>query len=271
MLIDTHCHLNSPKFSFQRNQIAKIAFDLGISKILIPSLKRDDFLSIKRIAKNIKGMVYALGIHPLYVKFSTVEDLNLLDQSINKAILDPCFVAIGEIGLDFFGYENSILENIKKQEYFYLEQLKLAGKYKLPVILHTRKSQDRLLKYIRQNQSSLSGGIVHAFNGSLQQAHHFIDQGFALGFGGMVTYNRSTCIRKYASQLKLENIVLETDAPDGIPSWLFGQNKINEPSELVKIAEVIAQLRDISFEEVSFETSFNAMRVIPRINLNSIK
>ena len=178
---------------------------------------------------------------------------------------DPHLVAVGEIGLDFFvpGLD------AERQIWFYEQQIQLAREFGLPVILHVRKSSDRLLKTLRAKP--VVGGIAHAFNGSLQQAQAFIDLGFKLGFGGAVTYDRALKLRELAATLPLESIVMETDAPDIPPHWLYttaearaaGQPQgRNSPEELPRIAQEVAQLRGISADALAQATSNNARAVL---------
>jgi TatD DNase family protein len=186
---------------------------------------------------------------------------------------DPRLVALGEIGLDFFVPALCEPAMREKQIFFYHAQLKLAQKYKLPVILHVRKSADPLLSGLRR--FALHGGIAHAFNGSLQQAQFFIDMGFVLGFGGAMTYDRALQLRQLATNLPMTAIVLETDAPDIPPHWLYktqsqrqsegvSQGR-NEPSELPRIASVLAHLRGDSLSNVAASTVHNTLRVLPRL------
>ncbi|MGA1562163.1 MAG: TatD family hydrolase, partial [Gammaproteobacteria bacterium] len=160
-------------------------------------------------------------------------------------------------GLDFF------VEGLdaKRQEDLFIAQLKLARKHQLPVLLHVRRAQDAILKALRRIE--VPGGIAHAFNGSMQQAQQFIALGFKLGFGGAMTYSRALNLRRLATELPLEAIVLETDAPDIAPEWISGQR--NDPSQLARIAQVLAELRGISVDEVITQTTRNAQAVMPRL------
>ncbi|MFK7967278.1 MAG: TatD family hydrolase, partial [Burkholderiaceae bacterium] len=150
---------------------------------------------------------------------------------------------------------------VETQERVYVEQLKLAQEFELPVILHVRRSQDRLLKYLRQ--VPVSGGLAHAFNGSEQQASRFIAAGFALGFGGAMTFARALQIRRLAASVSAEAFVLETDSPDMAPEWINRER--NDPGHLPKIAEVMAQLRGIDVETVIAHSTANARRCLPRL------
>lgn len=280
--IDSHCHLDAPEFLADRSEVLKRAQEAGVQWCVMPAVQAKDFAALQDMAKSFV-QPYALGIHPLFVPQAQAEDLLHLEDCIQKALIvsdagnitDPRLVAVGEIGLDFFVPNLCEPEMRKKQLFFYHAQLKLAEKYKLPVILHVRKSADQLLSGLRRFQ--IRGGIAHAFNGSLQQAKAFIDLGFVLGFGGTLTFDRALQIRRLATQLSLSNIVLETDAPDIPPHWLYrtqserqlgaiqiSQNR-NEPCQLPKIAEVLAQLRNESLSEIAQATVQNTLRVLPQL------
>ncbi|MGS0743433.1 TatD family hydrolase [Glaciimonas sp. GG7] len=208
-------------------------------------------------------ITYALGIHPIFVPQAQESDLLALREAITLAMADPLFVAIGEIGLDFFvpGLSDGPLR--EKQEHFYVEQLKLAREFNLPVLLHVRRSQDTLLKYLRRIK--VPGGIAHAFNGSFQQAEAFIGLGFKLGFGGAMTFTRALQIRRLAAGLPPDALVLETDAPDMSPAWLHPQK--NAPQQIPLIAEVLANLRGMTMAELAEVTSANACNALPRLGL----
>jgi TatD DNase family protein len=208
---------------------------------------------------------YALGIHPLYLDRAEDTDLERLDQALADARDDPRLVAVGEIGLDHFvpGLDRT------RQERFYVEQLKLARRHGLPVILHVRRSADALLKQLRRIE--VPGGIAHAFNGSAQQALAFVGLGLRLGFGGAATFDRALQIRDMARSLPLESLVLETDAPDIPPHWLYrtagqraaGEVARNEPAELPRIGAVMAGLRGMAVEEFARASSANARAALP--------
>jgi TatD DNase family protein len=199
-------------------------------------------------------------------------DLHILDAALAEHCGDPRLVAVGEIGLDYFvpALRESPLR--EKQIFFYRAQLKLARKYGLPVILHVRRSADPLLKGLRD--IAVSGGIAHAFNGSHQQAQQLVQRGFALGFGGAVTFERATQLRHLAGSLPLESMVLETDAPDIPPHWLYVTAEqraagvpqgINSPAQLPRIAQVVADLRSMAVADLAHATTANALRVLPRL------
>ena len=269
MWIDTHCHLDAAEFAGASLAVAEKAAKLGVSIIVIPAVHPSNFATVATLAQQRTDCFYALGIHPMYVPSAQEKDLSDLRAKVERLMSLPMltsndatrFVAIGEIGLDFFVPALTQSPLKEKQEFFYIEQLKIARDFELPVLLHVRRSQDIILKHLRRIR--VVGGIAHAFNGSEQQAQAFINLGFMLGFGGAMTYTRALQIRRLATQLPLDSIVLETDAPDISPSWL--QPAINSPAELPQIGRVLAELRGLTIEEIARQTSINARKVMPRL------
>ena len=213
MWIDTHCHLDAPEFAGDLAAARRRAAEAGVAHCVLPAVAAGNFEAVRALAHRF-GDSYALGIHPLCTGDATDHDLELLDRALATHRQDPRLVAVGEIGLDYFvpGLDGP------RQEHFYREQLALARRHGLPVLLHVRRSADQLLKHLRRSGVS---GIAHAFNGSAQQAAEFVRLGFRLGFGGTVTYERSQQIRRLARELPLTALVVETDAPDIPPHWLY--------------------------------------------------
>ena len=265
MIVDTHCHLDAELFIESAAELYTSAQQAGVGYIVIPAVERVNFTRVQQLAQQHQGLVYALGIHPLYVPHATEQDLVVLEQLIEQSLSDGRFVAIGEIGLDFFVPELCTDMMRAKQIDFYNRQLALAQRFNLPVLLHVRRSQDVILKYLRRYQLT---GIAHAFNGSWQQAEQFVNLGFALGFGGAMTFTRAKQIRRLAQQVDLSSIVLETDAPDMAPAWLnpkLEPSQYNRPQELAGIAAELAQLRAQPLEIIAEQTTANAFRVLPRL------
>jgi len=263
MWVDTHCHLDAPEFARNLPEVIQAAAKNNVQAILLPTVKASDCQQIRELSnqysEQIPGLVYTLGIHPLYTNQALEGDITVLEQEISSSLLDPRFVGIGEIGLDYF------VEGLDphKQEYFFNTQLDLAQKFKLPVVLHVRRSQDAILKALRQRK--IPGGIAHAFNGSLQQAEQFIGLGFKLGFGGAATYERALQIRRLLVELPFDSIVTETDAPDIPPAWLREEGiAFNEPAFLPRIARELAAIRGVDDVEFSTVVWRNAMQVLPR-------
>lgn len=262
MLIDTHCHLDAAEFDHDRDAVIARARDAGVDAIVIPAIDRASFAGVRELAHSFAGGTYALGIHPICVPRASEADLDVLEREIEASLDDPRFVGIGEIGLDFFIPELKTDAMRERQERFYAAQLDLAVRHGLPVILHVRRSQDILLKHLRRRPRI--GGIGHAFNGSFQQAEQFIEQGFVLGLGGAMTFDRALQIRRLACRLPLESLVLETDAPDIPPAWLESGSR-NEPACVVGVAAVLAELRDTTEQGIKAATGANALRALPRL------
>ncbi len=262
--IDTHCHLDAAEFQPDRDAVRAAARAAGVGHLVIPAVQRSDWRAVMALAHR-HGDSYALGIHPLYTPQAQEGDIAALRALLQEVQSDPHLVAVGEIGLDFFvpGLD------AQRQIWFYEQQVLLARELGLPVILHVRKSSDRLLKTLRAYP--VEGGIAHAFNGSWQQAQTFIALGFKLGFGGAVTYERALKLRELARQLPLESIVMETDAPDIPPHWRYataeqraqgqGQGR-NSPGELPRIAATVADLRGMDVQALAEATSQNARRAL---------
>ena len=261
MWIDTHCHLDAHEFGGESLAVAGRAGELGVGMIVIPAVDRHNFGVVARLAASAPNASYALGIHPIYVPQATEDDLAMLRQSVEAALADPRFVAVGEIGLDYFIPMLCEPAMREKQEHFFREQLRVARDYELPVLMHVRRSQDQVLKHVRQIRPA--GGIAHAFNGSFQQARTFIDLGFKLGFGGAMTFTRALQIRRLAGTLPLEAIVLETDAPDISPAWIHPGR--NSPEFLPSIGAMLAELRDSALADIRAATAANALAAMPRL------
>ena len=253
MLIDTHCHLDAAEFDADRDAVHAAARAAGVERIVVPAIAADSFPKVKNAVARYPGCVAAYGIHPLYVMQAREADLATLSAWLGSE--QP--VAVGEIGLDYYVGDS----DPGRQQFFFVEQLKLAREFNLPVLLHVRRAVDDILKHLRR--IAVPGGIAHAFNGSRQQAEIFIGLGFKLGFGGTMTYSGSTRIRELAATLPLESIVLETDAPDIPPAWL--NRGRNAPAELARIAQTLAELRGRPVAEIAAATSANARQLFPEL------
>lgn len=257
MLIDTHCHLDAAEFDPDRETVIVSAHGAGLDGVIIPAVEAGNFESVRLLAQRVPGGAYALGIHPLFVDRAHDSDLELLAEVIERYHDDPRLVAVGEIGLDHFvpGLDRD------RQQRFFEAQLRLAARFALPVILHVRRAQDSILGCLRRRP--VCGGIAHAFNGSLQQGMAYRQLGFALGMGGAMTDPRALRIRALATGMALEDLVLETDAPDISAIWRRGER--NSPAELPQIAATLAALRESPVEVVIKATGRTAMRVLPKL------
>ncbi len=273
MWIDTHCHLDAAEFAGRAPVLRAQAANLGVGHCIYPAVEVANFAAVRDAAHALNDS-YALGIHPMYTPQAADADLDQLDQALTQALRegDTRLVAVGEIGLDYFVPALCQAPLREKQMRFYRAQLKLARKHSLPVILHVRRSADQLLGGL--SDIAVSGGIAHAFNGSDQQAQRMIERGFALGFGGAVTYERATQLRHLCTSLPATALVLETDAPDMPPQWLYTTaaqraaglaQGVNSSAQLPRIAQEIADLRGVTLTELSTSTTANARRVLPRL------
>jgi TatD DNase family protein len=213
---------------------------------VVPAVARNNFTAVGETCRRYPDCLPAWGLHPIYI--DSHREAHLADLRTRIEAWRP--VAIGEIGLDLFvpGLD------LATQTHYYDAQLKIARDYELPVLLHCRRANDQILKGLRR--IGVNGGSAHAFSGSRQQADEFLKLGFKLGFGGAFTWARATRLRELARTLPLDAIVLETDSPDIPPEWV-GRGR-NEPAELPRIAQVLADLRGIDLTEVVTQTTHNA-------------
>ncbi|WP_454763557.1 TatD family hydrolase [Cupriavidus campinensis] len=274
MWIDTHCHLDASEFDADRDGVTRAAAQAGVSGIVLPAVAVSNFDAVRALAHADAqagggapraSCVYALGIHPLRTPGAGQADLNELRRQVAASMDDPRFVAIGEIGLDFFvpGLDAA------HQTWLYTEQVKIARDFDLPVLLHVRKSQDQVFAQLRR--VGVRQGIAHAFNGSHEQARRFVEHGMKLGFGGNLTFSRASQIRRLATDLPIASIVLETDAPDLAPAWLsddqFGeQHKArNTPGEAAGVARVLGELRGLAERELAHVMWQNSVAALPRL------
>lgn len=254
-IVDTHCHIDVAAFDKDRTTVIDKAAKLGVTDLVVPAIAQEGWSLLLQLCENHVGLHPALGLHPIYYDQHTDAHLKLLEQHLG----DDKLVAIGEIGLDLF------IENAQpEQQIKWLEaQLHMARDAGLPVLLHLRKSHDQVLAMLRRIKFDC-GGIAHAFNGSEQQAQQFIDMGFKLGFGGVITFERAKKLRSLATSLPLESLVLETDAPDLSPATHHWER--NSPEYLPLVMQTIAQLRGISTETVAAQTTANAQALFPSIS-----
>jgi TatD DNase family protein len=254
-LFDTHCHLNATEFAVDRAVVRQRSAAVGVTDIVVPGVIAADWehllaLCAEPVLPSPK-LHPALGLHPLHWAQHQTSDLTALAV----AVRDQPLVAIGEIGLDFFGAECAP----ERQRLWFEAQLHIAQTADLPVLLHVRCAHDAVLLTLRRRFPHLRG-IVHAFNGSGQQAQQYLALGFKLGFGGMLTFPRSTKLRRLAAQLPLEALVLETDAPD--MTGVAHRGARNSPEYLPEVLATLAHLRDCAPAELAAATTANARIVL---------
>jgi TatD DNase family protein len=257
MWIDSHCHLDAPEFDADRDDVVARAKTAGVTALINLPGHIDHFEQAK-LTREKYGCITGFGIHPMWVAgpggVSAREHVAILREWVEREKPE----LIGEIGLDFFIPNFNQIE----QEWFYAEQLKIARDFDLPVSLHVRRSQDVLLKHLRRIK--VRGGFAHAFNGSAQQAAEFVKLGFCLGFGGTATFPQANQVRRLLRDVPIENIVVETDAPDIPPSFLgtMGSRARNSPEYLPRIGAMLADVRAMSVEAFAAASTANVRRVL---------
>ncbi len=250
-LIDTHCHLDSKQFFSDWQELLAMAHAAGVVQLVLPGISAAGWPRIIALAQEMPGLYAAPGIHPLFLSSQHNDDLDQLATLAEEAKV----VAIGEIGLDYFDASC----NRAGQQQLFEAQLDIAAAFSLPVLLHVRKAHDQVLATLR-SKKFCCGGIVHAFNGSMQQAMQYIHLGFKIGFGGAVTFARALKIRHLAMELPLSSLVVETDAPDMRPADCFA--KRNQPVNLITVITTLSELREIPFEEIARATTANACGIL---------
>lgn len=244
-MIDTHCHLDQPAFRKDLSCVLARSRRAGVDQWIVPATRLADFPSV--VALRSSALHVALGLHPLFLDDHPVDALKQLDTWLNT--IQP--VAVGEVGLDYLAPAHTH----PAQRRLFEAQVCMAQRFQRPLLLHVRKAHDLVITLLQQCAFS-QGGIVHAFNGSLQQAHRYGALGFRLGFGGVVTRDRARRIHKMATFVPDALLVLETDAPDLPPAGHLGER--NEPAYLPLVAQSLAQLRQVSVRHVMEVTTHNA-------------
>ena len=248
-LIDTHCHLDDTQFDHDRETVLKNCLSQGISEIVVPGISRARWDRTLDICRRYSSLHPALGLHPMFMDEHRQEHIEELTQQLNQHRL----IAIGEIGLDFYAGKTQATPQL----HFFEQQLDIAASHHLPVLLHVRKAHEETLQLLRKK--NLTGGIVHAFSGSYEQAKQYVNLGFKLGFGGTLTYARSHKLHRIARQLPIDAIVLETDAPDMTVSQHRGER--NSPEYLPYCLQALSEVRNTPATEIAHATSANAEKI----------
>ncbi|MGI1669385.1 MAG: TatD family hydrolase [Neptuniibacter sp.] len=249
-LIDTHCHLDFSVFDKDRSAVLIQAKSAGVTDYVVPGVTAEGWQQLLLLSENTEGMHPALGLHPCFMQQHSNEHIDQLAELLTTEKV----CAVGEIGLDLF-----IVDADLEQQLSYLRpQLQLAKLHTLPVILHVRKAHDQMLKELR-NINLESGGVVHAFSGSEQQATQYLKLGFKLGIGGTVTYERARKLHRIVRDNPLSSFVLETDSPDMPLAGYKGEK--NVPGRVAEVAEAVADLKGVSIERVAEETTLSAQQL----------
>lgn len=232
--IDTHCHFDFPPFTGDESASLQKAAQAGVEKIILPAVEANDFERVTALAEQYDALYMALGLHPIVIERHSDACLGRLEDQL-AAPADK-LVAIGEIGLDLYRED----PQFERQETLLDAQLALAKRYDLPVILHSRRTHDKLAMHLKRHDLPRTG-VVHGFAGSLVQAERFIQLGYKIGVGGTITYPRASKTRNVMAQLPLEALLLETDAPDMPLNGFQGQP--NRPEQVARVFATLCELR----------------------------
>lgn len=251
MLIDTHCHLYLEDFKSDVSDVMQRADDAGVKKFYLPAIDSSETANLLSLEASFPGRCFAMmGLHPCSVKGNYMEELELVKYWLAKRR----FVAIGETGLDFY-WDKTFTE---QQYAAFRMQIEWSIQYKLPIVIHTRSSMQETIDVVKEYVQKGVRGIFHCFGDSYTNAKQIIDMGFYLGIGGVLTYKKSG-LTEVLQHIDLENIVLETDAPYLTPVPFRG--KRNESSYLKYVAEKLAEIKNVTLDEVAAVTSNNAQKI----------
>ncbi|MFG3449432.1 TatD family hydrolase [Stenotrophomonas sp. NPDC047960] len=248
-LVDSHCHLDADEFDPDRAQVIARAQAAGVRTQLLPAVTAASWPKLRDTCQLAEGLYPAYGLHPMFLDEHRPEHLEQLREWIVRE--QPC--AVGECGLDFFvdGLDAEL------QKFYFDGQLRIAREFDLPVIVHARRAVDAVIAAIKQ----VGGlrGVIHSFPGSPEQAAQLHKLGFLVGLGGPLTYDRAQRLQRLVAQLPIEQLLLETDAPDQPDAGIRGER--NEPARLTVIAETVAKLRGETVAGIAEQTSANARRL----------
>lgn len=251
MLIDSHAHLDDERFDKDRDKIIKDLNDQGIELVINPGADVASSVKAVSLAKKYDNIYAAVGVHPHDAK--TMDDTTI--QLLASLAGNKKVIAIGEIGLDYH-YDNSPRDVQKK---WFVEQIRLAKKLQLPIIIHEREATQDMYNILKQESDCNLTGVLHCYSGSLEMAREYLKMGFYISFAGPVTFKNSRVSKEVAKNIPLDRILVETDSPYLSPEPKRG--KRNEPLNVRYVAAMIAELRQISFDEVAIATSENVKKI----------
>ncbi|ASA97229.1 MULTISPECIES: TatD family hydrolase [Anoxybacillus] len=251
MLFDTHAHLNATQFNEDVEQVIERARAEGVSHIVVVGFDRPTIERAMELADQYSFIYAAVGWHPVDAIHMTDDDLMMIEQ----LAAHPKVVALGEMGLDYYWDQSP--KEVQKE--VFRKQIRLAKKVKLPIIIHNRDATADIVHILQEEQAAEVGGVMHCFTGSVEVAHQCIDMNFYISFGGPVTFKNAKKPKEVAKEIPLDRLLIETDCPYLTPHPFRG--KRNEPSYVKYVAEAIAELKGLSFEEVAQKTSDNAKRL----------
>lgn len=248
ILVDTHTHLYLKHFDKDRQKVIQNAIDKGVHYMLIPNIDSHTIEAMISICNHFPNNCFPMiGLHPTDVKLNYESELERIKDWLKKRK----FIAIGEIGIDLYWDNTFILE----QEYCFKQQVNLAKKYKLPLVIHSRNSMKEILAILKKIGSTELRGVFHCFSGNLYEAYETIEMGYYIGIGGGITFKNSKLI-DIVKKIELENILLETDAPFLSPEPF--RSTRNESAYIYHIAEKVAEIKNINIKKVAEITTQNA-------------
>ncbi|WP_055443847.1 TatD family hydrolase [Lacinutrix himadriensis] len=251
IITDTHTHLYSEAFDDDRNETIQRAIDANVTRFFIPAIDSTYTESMLQLEADFPENVYLMmGLHPTHVKENYKEELAHVEEMLAKRK----FVAIGEIGIDLY-WDKSTLGI---QQDAFRHQIKLAKKYKLPIVIHCRDAFDEIFEILEEEKDDTLFGIFHCFTGTLEQAQQAISYNMKLGIGGVVTFKNGK-IDQFINQIDIKHIVLETDSPYLAPKPYRG--KRNESSYIVKVLEKLAEVYEVTEEDVAAITTENSKEI----------
>lgn len=249
--IDTHAHLYGEEFDKDRTEMVERALAAGVYQLLLPNIDSSTISSMLALEAQFPGVCYPMmGVHPCYVNENVEQELNIVREWLEKRT----FKAIGEIGLDFY----HDLTHTEQQYKAFREQLELARQYQLPVSIHARESTQECIEVVKSLQDGRLTGVFHCFSGTPEQAKEVIDLGFYLGIGGVVTFKKAG-LDKLLEDIDLQHIILETDAPYLAPVPYRG--KRNESAYIPLIGERIADVKNLTIDDIAAITTSNALKL----------
>ena len=248
MYFDTHCHLNSEQLYENRDEFIKHALDNQVEMMVVVGYDLESSKKAVEIAKEHSFIYAAVGIGPNDCLNTTTQDLQIIDEYLNE----PKVVALGEIGLDY--YWDDVPSD--KQKEIFQQQVDLAKKHQKPIIIHCRDAYEDTYEVLKRNGHP---GIMHCYSGSVEMAKRFIDLGFYISLAGPVTFKNARVPKDVAEKIGLEHLLIETDCPYLTPYPYRGS--LNEPANVVYIAQEIAKLKNMEIESVASQTTFNAKKV----------
>jgi TatD DNase family protein len=251
LFTDTHTHLYSEEFDQDRNEMIQRAINSGVSRFFVPSIDSNYTQKMYELEKQFPENIFLMmGLHPTYVKENYLEELAHVETELSKRK----FQAIGEIGVDLF-WDKSFL---KQQQHAFQHQIQLAKKYNLGINIHCRDAFDETFEVLENEKTTNLFGIFHCFTGDLAQAEKAISLGMKLGIGGVATFKNGK-IDQFLNQIDLKHIVLETDSPYLAPAPHRG--KRNESSYVTLVAQKLAEIYNLSIEEIAKITTENSKAV----------